>query len=141
MLSRFVRVPKTTIRSFATYFSKDHEWISYEPGKLAAVGITDFAQNSLGDIVYVELPSVGSAFKQNDRFAIAESVKAASDVYIPASGTVKDINEALVDTPSLVNESPVAKGWFAHLELSNPEELKGLMNETDYKEFCKKAEH
>ena len=141
MLARASRVVRPSIRSFATYFSKEHEFIDYTPGKLATIGITDFAQNSLGDIVFVGLPTPGDVFKKGDCFASVDSVKASSDVFIPASGTIKDVNDALNDKPSLVNESPMQKGWFAHMEVENPDELKDLMNEQQYKEFCKNAEH
>ena len=146
MLSRFAS--KTLLssralatRSFATYFSKDHEWIEFTAGKPATVGITDYAQHSLGDIVYIELPEVGSDINAGDSFSSVESVKAASDAFCPASGKVVEVNTTLSETPSLVNESPMEKGWFMKLELSNPDELKGLMDKAAYDKFCKEAEH
>ena len=137
MLSRFTSktlasARSLTARSFATYFSKDHEWIEYTAGKPAVVGITDYAQHSLGDIVYVELPEVGSTIKAGDSFSSVESVKAASDAFCPATGKVLEVNTALSETPSIVNESPMEKGWFMKLELSNPDELKELMDKAAY---------
>jgi len=116
----------TTIR-----FTKDHEYVSVD-GDIATVGITDYAQSQLGDVVYVELPAAGKALKQGDEAAVVESVKAASEVYAPVSGTVVEVNAGLPDTPSDVNEDPLGKGWFLKLRLSNPAELDGLMDEAAY---------
>jgi glycine cleavage system H protein len=116
------------------YFTKDHEWIEVA-GAAATVGITDYAQSQLGDVVFVEVPEAGRQLAQGGEAAVVESVKAASDVYAPVSGTVTEGNAALSDTPDLVNTSPEADGWFFKLTLSNPSELDGLMDEGAYKEF------
>ncbi|MBA2919908.1 glycine cleavage system protein GcvH [Sphingomonas sp. MAH-20] len=116
------------------YFTKDHEWIDVD-GDAATVGITDYAQGQLGDVVFVEVPDAGRQLSQGGDAAVVESVKAASDVYAPVSGTVTEGNAALSDTPDLVNTSPEADGWFFKLTLSNPSELDGLMDEGAYKEF------
>ena len=116
------------------YFTKDHEWIEVA-GAAATVGITDYAQSQLGDVVFVEVPEAGRQLAQGSEAAVVESVKAASDVYAPVSGTVTEGNAALSDTPDLVNTSPEADGWFFKLTLSNPSELDGLMDEGAYKEF------
>jgi glycine cleavage system H protein len=116
------------------YFTKDHEWIDVD-GDAATVGITDYAQGQLGDVVFVEVPDAGRQLAQGGEAAVVESVKAASDVYAPVSGTVTEGNAALGDTPDLVNTSPEADGWFFRLTLSNPAELDGLMDEGAYKEF------
>ena len=116
------------------YFTKDHEWIEVA-GAAATVGITDYAQSQLGDVVFVEVPEAGRQLAQGGDAAVVESVKAASDVYAPVSGTVTEGNAALSDTPDLVNTSPEADGWFFKLTLSNPSELDGLMDEGAYKEF------
>lgn len=116
------------------YYTKDHEWIKVE-GSEAYVGITDYAQHALGDIVYVELPEVGISLKQEDVFGAVESVKAASDIYLPVSGTVTKVNDAVVDDPALVNQDAFLN-WMICIEMSNPEELEHLMNAAAYKEFC-----
>lgn len=116
------------------YFTKDHEWILVD-GDAATVGITDYAQAQLGDIVFVEVPVAGSAVSQGDDAAVVESVKAASDVYAPVSGTVIEGNPALEGDPALVNTSPEEDGWFFRLTLSDPSELDGLMDADAYKAF------
>jgi glycine cleavage system H protein len=116
------------------YFTKDHEWIDVD-GDAATVGITDYAQSQLGDVVFVEVPDAGRQLSQGGDAAVVESVKAASDVYAPVSGTVTEGNAALSDTPDLVNTSPEADGWFFKLTLSDPSQLDGLMDEAAYKEF------
>ena len=116
------------------YYSKDHEWVAVE-GDTATVGITDYAQGQLGDVVFVELPSAGTAVTAGKEAAVVESVKAASEVYAPVSGTVTEANSALEATPDLVNTSPEADGWFFKLTLSNPAELDGLLDEAAYKAF------
>ncbi len=116
------------------YFSKDHEWIRVD-GDIATVGITDYAQAQLGDIVFVELPPAGAALDQGKEAAVVESVKAASDVYAPVSGTVSEVNVALEEEPALVNSAPEAAGWFFQLKLVNPAELDGLMDAAAYKAF------
>lgn len=112
-------------------FTKDHEYVSVD-GDIATVGITDYAQSQLGDVVYVELPAAGKALKQGDEAAVVESVKAASEVYAPVSGTVVEINAGLPDSPSDVNEDPLGKGWFLKLRLADPAELDALMDEAAY---------
>ena len=116
------------------YFTKDHEWIDVE-GDVATVGITDYAQGQLGDIVFVDLPAAGTTVSKGKEAAVVESVKAASDVYAPVSGTVTEGNAALEAEPALVNTAPESDGWFFHLTLADEGELAGLMNESAYKAF------
>jgi len=115
-------------------FTKDHEWIRVE-GDVATVGITEFAQGQLGDVVFVEMPEGGRALEKGKDAAVVESVKAASEVYAPASGTVTEGNQAIVDDPSLVNRDPMGEGWFFRMTLSDAAELDGLMDEAAYKAF------
>jgi glycine cleavage system H protein len=117
------------------YYTKEHEWIRVE-GDQATVGITDFAQGQLGDVVFVELPDVGKQVTKGGEAAVVESVKAASDVYSPVSGEVTEANQALVDDSSLANSDPEGEGWFFRLRLSDPGELGGLMDADAYKSFC-----
>ena len=117
------------------YYSQEHEWIRVE-GDSATVGITDFAQGQLGDVVFVEIPEAGKQVTKGGEAAVVESVKAASDVYAPVSGEVTEGNQALVDDPSLVNTDPEGEGWFFKLRLSDPSELEGLMDSEAYKSFC-----
>lgn len=117
------------------YFTKEHEWIRAE-GDTATVGITDFAQSQLGDVVFVEVPEAGREVTKGSEAAVVESVKAASDVYAPVSGEVLEGNQALVDDPSLVNSDPEGEGWFFRLRLSNESELQGLMDSEAYRAFC-----
>ena len=116
------------------YFTDEHEWIDVE-GESATVGITDYAQEQLGDIVFVELPSVGTLLDKGGDAAVVESVKAASDVYAPITGEVMEANAALEDGPALVNPSPEEDGWFFRLSISDSSELKGLMDEAGYRAF------
>ena len=116
------------------YFTKDHEWISVE-GDSATVGITDYAQAQLGDVVFVEVPPAGTEVAKGKEAAVVESVKAASDVYAPVSGQVTEGNGALEADPALVNTSPEGDGWFFKLKLSDPAELEGLMDADAYKAF------
>jgi glycine cleavage system H protein len=116
------------------YFTDEHEWIDVE-GEIATVGITDYAQEQLGDIVFVELPEEGAKFEKGDDAAVVESVKAASDVYAPISGEVVEANGALEDEPALVNSDPEEDGWFFKLRITDASELEGLMNEAAYKKF------
>jgi len=115
-------------------YSKDHEWVKVE-GNLATIGITDFAQHSLGDIVYIELPEIGDTIGKDETFGVVESVKAASDVYLPVSGTVVKINEALVDEPELVN-TDAFENWMVCVEMDNLTELDELMDATAYETIC-----
>lgn len=119
------------------YFTEDHEWIELD-GEIATVGITDYAQSQLGDIVFVEVPEEGKDVAKGDDAAVVESVKAASDVYAPVSGTVVEGNPALEDNPALVNEDPEGEGWFFKMTLSDTGELDGLMNESAYADFVSK---
>jgi glycine cleavage system H protein len=116
------------------YFTQDHEWIDVD-GATATVGITDYAQNALGDIVFAEVPAVGAVLSKGGDAAVVESVKAASDVYAPVSGTVIEGNAALGDDPALVNTAPEGDGWFFKLTLSDPSELDGLMDGAAYAAF------
>ena len=116
------------------YFTDEHEWIDVE-GDSATVGITDYAQEQLGDIVFVELPSVGTMLDKGGDAAVVESVKAASDVYSPITGEVTEANGNLEDEPALVNSSPEEDGWFFKLRIADASELEGLMNEAAYKKF------
>ena len=118
-----------------TYYTQEHEWIAVE-GDSATVGITDYAQGQLGDIVFVEVPEAGRAVTKGGDAAVVESVKAASDVYAPVSGTVTEGNGALADQPDLVNSDPEGEGWFFRLTLSDTHELNELMNADQYKAFC-----
>lgn len=120
-------------------YSKDHEWILVE-GNIATIGISDHAQTALGDVVFIELPDVGRELSQGDDAAVVESVKAASEVYAPVSGTVTERNDALEATPDTVNASPMGDGWFFRVELSNPDELDELMDEAGYLEFLKELD-
>lgn len=114
------------------YFTQEHEWLSVE-GSVATVGVTDYAQAQLGDVVFVEVPEVGKVVAKGKEAAVVESVKAASDVYSPVSGTVTEANAALEGDPALVNSAPESEGWFFKLTLSDPSELDGLMDEAAYK--------
>ena len=116
------------------YYSKEHEWVRVE-GDTATVGITDFAQGQLGDVVFVEVPEAGRQLSQGGEAAVVESVKAASDVYAPVSGEVTEANQALSDDPSLVNSDPEGEGWFFRLRLADPSQLDGLMDSEAYKAF------
>lgn len=115
-----------------TRYTEDHEYIRTEDGTTGTVGITVFAQEQLGDIVYVELPSVGKQFKKGDQVAVVESVKAASEIYAPVSGTVTAVNDALAADPSLMNADPIAAGWMFQLTLTNPSELESLLDDAAY---------
>jgi glycine cleavage system H protein len=115
-------------------FTQDHEWLRIE-GDIATVGITDHAQEQLGDLVFVELPAAGARPEQGAAAAVVESVKAASDVYAPVSGEVIEINQAIVDEPRLVNRDPMGKGWFFKIKISDPSQLERLLDEKAYHEM------
>ena len=117
-----------------TYYSDEHEWVRVE-GDTAVIGITGYAQEQLGDVVFVELPEVGDSLEQNDQVAVVESVKAASEVYAAVSGEVLAVNDLLVDEPSKVNEDAEGEGWFFKMKLVDTSELDGLMDEAGYKAF------
>lgn len=119
------------------YFTQDHEWIDVD-GQVGTVGITDYAQGQLGDIVFVEVPDEGRQLAKGDDAAVVESVKAASDVYAPIGGTVLEGNPALADQPDLVNTDPEGEGWFFKVTLADDSELEGLMDEDAYKAFVAK---
>ncbi|HOV39823.1 MAG TPA: glycine cleavage system protein GcvH [Spirochaetales bacterium] len=117
-------------------YQKSHEWARKE-GNLFVVGISDYAQDSLGDVVFVELPEVGKTLQKGDVFGVVESVKAASDVYAPVSGTVVEVNSKLKEDPSLVNTDPFGRGWFVKIEASAPEEYEELLSAGEYEAFVK----
>ena len=119
------------------YYTEDHEWVEVD-GDIGTVGISDYAQSQLGDIVFVETPDEGKEIAKGDDVAVVESVKAASDVYSPVSGTVLEGNPALADTPEMVNEDPEGDGWFFKLTLSDPSEVESLMDDSQYAEFVSK---
>ncbi len=115
-------------------FTQDHEWVRLD-GDLAVIGITDYAQSQLGDVVYVELPEIGHRVEQGKEAAVVESVKAASEVYAPISGEVAEVNEALAADPAKVNADPNGEGWFFKLRLDDPREFDQLMDEAAYQRF------
>jgi glycine cleavage system H protein len=117
-------------------YTKDHEWIRIE-GDVGTVGITDYAQSQLGDVVYVELPAIGKTVSKGAEAAVVESVKAASDIYAPVSGEVVAINEALEGTPGTVNEQAESGGWFFRMKIADAAELDGLMSADDYQAYLK----
>ena len=119
-------------------YSQEHEWVSVE-GNIATIGITDYAQEQLGDVVYVELPAVGKVLNQGDTFGVVESVKAVSDIYAPISGTVTEVNSELPNTPEQVNADPYGKAWMIRLQLSNPSEVDALMDAAAYEKFVEAA--
>ena len=117
-------------------YSKEHEWVRVE-GDVAVVGISDYAQAQLGDVVFVELPEIGRQVAKDSEAAVVESVKAASEVYAPVSGEVVEVNNALSDEPEMVNGAPMDDGWFFKIRIGNPSEIDDLMDEAAYREFVK----
>lgn len=115
-------------------YSKEHEWVLVE-GNVATVGITDYAQEQLGEIVYVELPEIGEKVSKEDAFGVVESVKTVSDVYAPVSGSVLEVNDDLPDNPELINEDPYGDGWMLKIEMSDPDELEDLMTAEEYERY------
>ncbi len=115
-------------------YTKDHEWILVQ-GEKATVGITDYAQHELGDVVYVDLPEVGDTFEAGEPFGSVESVKAVSEVFCPVGGEVEEVNAKLEDAPELINESPHQKAWMIKIRLSNAEEVKELLSSEEYEEY------
>lgn len=115
-------------------YSREHEWVAVEEGS-ATIGITDYAQEQLGDVVYVELPEVGAQVMKDEAFGVVESVKAVSDIYAPVSGTVTEINVPLPDSPETINEDPYGDAWMIRVEMSDLEELDELMTAAQYKKF------
>jgi glycine cleavage system H protein len=123
----------------ALRYTRDHEWVRID-GDLAVVGITDYAQSQLGDVVYVELPELGRRVEQGKEAAVVESVKAASEVYAPVSGEVVEVNEALAADPARVNADPIGEGWFIKLRVDDPKQLDTLMDEEAYKRFVEEQQ-
>ncbi len=118
-------------------YSKEHEWLRIE-GNVARIGVTDYAQNAMGDVVFVELPEENGELDAGDSFGVIESVKAVSDIYAPVAGKVIKINEKLLDSPELINEDPYGEGWIVELEVSGDLESMSLMSAEEYEEFLKK---
>src|SRR6185503_20995188 len=116
------------------HFTKDHEWLRLESGQ-GVVGITDFAQEALGDVVYVELPKVGEKFSAGEPFGSVESVKSVNELFTPVSGQVMAVNEALVDSPELVNSAPYGDGWMMKIQFASQAEVDALLNSTEYEDF------
>ena len=121
-------------------YTPDHEWVKLENG-IATVGITQHAQDALGDVVFVDLPEIGKTYAQKDAAAVVESVKAAADVYMPAVGEILEVNEALRADPSLANSDPLGAGWFFKAKLANPADLDKLMDETSYTQYAADNAH
>ena len=117
------------------WFTEDHEWVRIEEDDVAVVGITDYAQDQLGEVVFVELPEVGAELDQGDEGAVIESVKAAGELKIPVSGIVTEVNGSLVDEPGQVNADPIGDGWFFRIQVRDASELEGLMDETAYQTY------
>jgi len=115
-------------------YTKEHEWVRLE-GETATVGITEHAQDALGDVVYVELPEVGSEITKGEAFGVVESVKAVSDLYAPLTGNVTEANESIVDSPEVINEDPYGEGWMVKVEISNPDDLDELLSADEYETF------
>lgn len=120
-------------------YSEEHEWVRVE-GEEAVIGITDYAQDQLSDVVYVELPEIGDTFDRGEIFSVVESVKAASDVYMPVSGEILDINETLEDSPEIVNEDPYGEAWFIRIAIADLAELDDLLDADAYRAFCEMQE-
>jgi|SRR5215210_2183604 len=118
------------------HYSKDHEWIKVE-GDIGTIGITDHAQQALGDVVYVEVPKVGDSFAAHEAFGSVESVKAVSEIFTPVSGEVTEVNEGLQDEPEKVNNDPYGDGWMARIRMSNPGEVDALLSAAEYEDFTK----
>ena len=113
-------------------YSKDHEWIVLDSDGTARIGVSDFAQEQLGDVVFIELPDVGANFSQFDKMGEVESVKAVSDLYVPASGEITEVNQQVISNPELLNEDPYNQGWLVKVRLNNPEELDYLLDSKSY---------
>eukprot|EP01113_Clastostelium_recurvatum_P000860 TRINITY_DN1037_c0_g1_i1.p1 TRINITY_DN1037_c0_g1~~TRINITY_DN1037_c0_g1_i1.p1 ORF type:complete len:166 (+),score=42.85 TRINITY_DN1037_c0_g1_i1:48-500(+) len=140
-----VRTPYSSVfvRSFATgpRYTPSHEWISLDQSGVGTVGITDFAQNALGDVVYVELPEVGKKVAAKGTMSVVESVKAASDVYSPVSGTVVEVNSKLADQPSMINKSATTDGWMVKLKVDNPKDVEKLLDQAAYDKHTQSEKH
>ena len=123
------------------HYSKDHEWIKVDAdGGVATIGITDYAQHSMGDVVYVELPGVGDKFGTHEAFGSVESVKAVSEVFIPVAGEIVEINDGLNDTPEVVNTDPYGGGWMIKVKMDNPGEADAMLNAAEYEEYLSENE-
>ncbi|MDH5508813.1 MAG: glycine cleavage system protein GcvH [Nitrospinota bacterium] len=120
-------------------YSKEHEWVRVEGGDTAIIGITDFAQDELGDIVFVETPKIGQDLKAGESFGVAESVKTVSDLYSPVAGRVIEVNPELEGRPELVNESPFGEGWIIKMKMEDPKELESLLSAQDYRDLTQKG--
>jgi glycine cleavage system H protein len=116
------------------FYTKDHEWIIVQDN-IGTIGITDYAQHELGDVVFVDLPEIGDTFEANEPFGSVESVKAVSEIFCPVSGEITEVNSKLEESPEMINESPHQKAWLAKIRLSNPEELKELLSSEEYEEY------
>lgn len=140
--SRVVAQPLLAARWASTRaYTEDHEWIAYDSDtKIGTVGITEYAQKALGDVVFVELPVKGSEVAKQDQIGAVESVKAASDIFAPVSGLIESINESLGDQPALLNRSPEDQGWLCKIKLTNEDDIKGLMDAEAYKAHCEGKE-
>ncbi|MDT5059825.1 MAG: glycine cleavage system protein [Acidobacteriota bacterium] len=121
------------------HYSKDHEWIRVE-GDVGTIGITDHAQDSLGDVVYVELPKAGESFEAHESFGSVESVKAVSEIFTPVGGEITEVNESLQDAPEKVNTDPYGEGWMIRVRMKNPGEVDSLLNAAEYEDFTKAEE-
>ena len=121
-------------------YSKEHEWVLVEEDHLATIGITDYAQEQLGDVVFVELPEPDAHLTQDEPFGVVESVKAVSDIYAPVSGTVKEVNTELLNTPETLNEDPYGDAWLVQVEMNDPEELDALMTAEEYERFVEEEQ-
>ena len=119
------------------YFAKSHEWISLDSNNVYNLGISDFAQSELGDIVYVQLPEIGKQYKKDEKIGEIESVKSVSEIYAPADLTIKGVNSKLNETPELINNEPLGEGFIAKIELNNPSDLSSLMDKDSYESFVK----
>lgn len=117
-------------------YTKTHEWVRQDTDELCTVGITDIAQDLLGELVFVELPQVGKVFAQGEECAVVESVKAASDVYLPLEGTIEEVNQALIETPELINSDPYESGWLFKIRLADPKQLSDLLTPQEYEEIA-----
>ncbi len=120
-------------------YSKDHEWVSVE-GDVAAIGITDYAQHSLGDVVYIDMPRVGDKFSTHEAFGSVESVKAVSEIFTPIAGEILEVNDGLNDTPEAVNDDPYSAGWMIKIKMDNPNEADKLLSSVEYEEYLAASE-
>jgi glycine cleavage system H protein len=121
-------------------FTKEHEWVGFDNDHIATIGITDFAQESLGDITFVQLPKEGEEIRKNDPFGVVESVKAVSDLYAPVNGRVVEVNQPLLNAPELLNEDPYEDGWMIKVEVKDTSDLDDLMSSDDYKGYVEEQQ-